>query len=198
MRLSRPRHGTVVAYVALFAALGGTSYAAAQLPRNSVGTSQIRNSAVTGAKIASGTITSSDVRNGSLTASDFRSGSLPQGPAGPAGPAGAQGPAGAPGSGAAIAFGNVNANGQVDPNTSQTMSTANITHNVQGVYCIGGLPQNPRNVQVTAQNSFNGPVLGMATLGVSNGCPNGTQASIALTQLVTGAAVNNAFFVSID
>ena len=75
---ARPRHGTVVAYLALFLALGGTAFAAASLPRNSVGTAQIRNSAVTGAK----------VRNHSLSASDFRSGSLPKGPAGPQGPAG--------------------------------------------------------------------------------------------------------------
>src|SRR3954451_18513690 len=62
MRLRRPRHGTIAAYLALFVALGGTSYAAASLPRNSVGTAQIQNQAVTGAK----------VRNGSLTAGDFR------------------------------------------------------------------------------------------------------------------------------
>jgi hypothetical protein len=46
-----------IAIVALFVALGGTSYAATQLPSNSVGTKQIRAGAVTSTKIASGAIT---------------------------------------------------------------------------------------------------------------------------------------------
>src|SRR5262249_3509724 len=37
----------VVAYVALFIALGGTSYAAFKLPANSVGTRQIKNHSIT-------------------------------------------------------------------------------------------------------------------------------------------------------
>ncbi|MGO9751968.1 MAG: hypothetical protein ACLP8S_21665 [Solirubrobacteraceae bacterium] len=46
-----------VAYVALFIALGGTSYAAFSIPANSVGTQQLRNGAVTTKKIANGSIT---------------------------------------------------------------------------------------------------------------------------------------------
>ncbi len=89
----RPSHSTIVAYLALFAALGGTTYAATQLPRNSVGPRQLR----------SGAVSSSKVLDHSLTSSDFKPGSLPSGPAGPrgsigpAGPAGPTGPAGAAG-----------------------------------------------------------------------------------------------------
>ena len=36
----------VIAYLALFVALGGTSYAALKLPKNSVGSKQIKNGAV--------------------------------------------------------------------------------------------------------------------------------------------------------
>jgi hypothetical protein len=43
--------------IALFVALGGTSYAATQLPRDSVGTGQIRAGAVTTAKIRNGAVT---------------------------------------------------------------------------------------------------------------------------------------------
>ena len=79
-----------VAYVALFIALGGTSYAAARLPVDSVGARQIK----------AGAVASSEVRNGSLRIRDFKRGQLPAGPRGPAGqpgPAGAQGPTGQPG-----------------------------------------------------------------------------------------------------
>ena len=41
----------VVAYIALFVALGGTSYAAINLPAGSVGTRQLKNRAVTAAKL---------------------------------------------------------------------------------------------------------------------------------------------------
>jgi hypothetical protein len=47
-----------LALLALFIALGGTSYAATQLPSNSVGTNQIRAGAVTSNKIQNGAITS--------------------------------------------------------------------------------------------------------------------------------------------
>ena len=80
----------LVSYLALFVALGGTSYAAVTLPRNSVGSAQLQNNAVTSGK----------VRDHSLLAKDFRAHQLPAGPqgqAGPAGPQGARGPAGAAG-----------------------------------------------------------------------------------------------------
>jgi hypothetical protein len=77
----------VVSVIALIVALGGTSYAAVSLPRNSVGAMQVRPNAVSSAK----------VRDGSLMARDFRAGQIPAGvagPAGAAGPPGLKGPAG--------------------------------------------------------------------------------------------------------
>jgi len=51
-RLRRPSPGLVVGIVALFVALGGTSYAAiVTLPKNSVGTAQLKAGAVTAGKI---------------------------------------------------------------------------------------------------------------------------------------------------
>jgi hypothetical protein len=78
IRSWRPSHATVAAYMALFVALGGTSYAAVKLPKNSVSSPQIKT----------GGVGSSEVKNGALRNIDFRAGELP---------AGAQGPAGAPG-----------------------------------------------------------------------------------------------------
>jgi hypothetical protein len=61
----------VVSVVALFVALGGVSYAAFQLPRNSVGTAQIKRGAVTGSKIklsSLGTVPSAANATHALTA----------------------------------------------------------------------------------------------------------------------------------
>ena len=88
MRL--PNASTLLSLVALFLALGGTTYAAAK-----IGGKDVRNNSLTGA----------DVRNGSLTAKDFKAGALqprasipgppgPQGAPGPEGATGATGPAG--------------------------------------------------------------------------------------------------------
>src|SRR5450755_4185401 len=47
----------IVAYLALFTSLGGTSYAAANLPAGSVGTRQLRDGSVTANKVGRGAIT---------------------------------------------------------------------------------------------------------------------------------------------
>lgn len=44
MRL--PRHSTVAAYAALFVALGGSSYAALNIPKGSIGSKEIRNHSI--------------------------------------------------------------------------------------------------------------------------------------------------------
>lgn len=190
MRLRRPRHGTVVAYLALFLTLGGTAFAAASLPRNSVGTAQIRNNAVTGAK----------VRNGSLTAADFRRGSLPRGPqgaTGPAGPAGPQGPQGPAGSsGANVALGLVAANGAVT--NGNGMSTANVSNPSVGGYCIFGLQPAPQNIQVTPQHTFNGAIVANAVLGPVGTCPTNTQITVVLTSVATGGAISSPFFIEVN
>jgi hypothetical protein len=54
MKKFHPSPALVISLIALFVALGGTSYAAiTTLPRNSVGTPQLKNGAVTGAKLNS-------------------------------------------------------------------------------------------------------------------------------------------------
>jgi hypothetical protein len=85
-RLSR-RHGTAVAYLALFAALGGSAYAAVT---------------VTGKQIKDGTVTGKDVRNRSLGAGKLSPTAVSSltgdpGPVGPQGLRGEPGPVGAPG-----------------------------------------------------------------------------------------------------
>ncbi len=50
-RIWRHVRANTVAYIALFVALGGTSYAATQLPANSVGARQIKNHSITPIKL---------------------------------------------------------------------------------------------------------------------------------------------------
>ena len=85
-----------VALLALFLAVGGTSYAAAKLPTNSVATKQIKNGQVKSADLGKSSITSPKVKDGSLLARDFAFGQLPAGPAGPQGEQGKSGLDGAP------------------------------------------------------------------------------------------------------
>lgn len=86
MRVRGPSPAMLVALLALFIALGGSSYAALRLPRNSVGSAQLKNNSVTSPK----------VKAGSLLLSDFQASqwSLLRGPQGERGP---QGSSGAPG-----------------------------------------------------------------------------------------------------
>src|SRR5215218_230630 len=84
--LDKLTYANVVATLALFVALGGASYAATQLPKNSVGSKQLKKDAVTGPKIAKGAVTKAKLgadAKATLT-----------GPAGPAGPKGDLGPTG--------------------------------------------------------------------------------------------------------
>ena len=71
-------YSKAISTLALFIALGGTSYAAAK---------------ITGATVKDGTLSGKDVRDRSLRAADFRAGELPAEPPGPPGPAGAPGEA---------------------------------------------------------------------------------------------------------
>lgn len=88
-----------VAYLALFVALSGSSYAAvkvgsAQIRNNSVRSVDLRNNDVRSSDIRNGTITGQDVAKGSLLADDFRAGQLPAGAPGQTGAPGPTGPAG--------------------------------------------------------------------------------------------------------
>jgi hypothetical protein len=108
-----------VAYIALFVALGGASFAATSklLPPHSVGTRELKRNAVL----------SSRVRDFSLLRRDFRRGQLPRGPVGPQGLPGA-----------ARAYGVVPALGQFD--TSRSRNVLSVNRIAPGVYCVAVAP----------------------------------------------------------
>jgi hypothetical protein len=78
LRTVRPRltYANVTATLALFVALGGGAYAAATLPRNSVGTRQLKRGAVTTAKLHKRAVTNSKLRKNAVTSSKVRNNSL--------------------------------------------------------------------------------------------------------------------------
>jgi hypothetical protein len=125
-----------VGYLALFVALGGTSYAVAA---NSIGSAQVRNNSLLAKDIRDNQIASGDVKSGSLTASDFKASSLPagapgqRGPTGPLGPEGGQGlqgPAGAAGS--SRAYGEISVAAVDAPFVLQSEHSKNVVDITQG------------------------------------------------------------------
>ena len=109
----------VIALLALFIALGGTSYAVTALPKNSVGTQQLKKNAVTGVK----------VKNGSLSSADFAAGTLLKGDTGASGATGATGPQGATGAAgpAGAQYSSVDGDSQTNPIESNAVSVASGT-----------------------------------------------------------------------
>ena len=116
----------VVAYLALFVALGGTSYAAIKLPANSVGSKQIKKGAVTSKKLAKS------------AKKALRGAAGPAGAPGTPGAPGAKGDkgdTGAPGSARAYAY----VNGSVSTPTfdpARTKGFSAVSEPQHGVYCL--------------------------------------------------------------
>jgi hypothetical protein len=127
----------VVAVIALFVALGGSAYAATQLPKNSVGTKQLKKGAVTGEK----------VKAGSLEAIDFKGGQGLPGERGPQGPAGPQGIPGTSGVPASVATEVVNASTATDTSTPKEMTA----HCPNGPVLGGGFVVHTGDNSITAQ-----------------------------------------------
>lgn len=66
----------VVSVLALFIALGGASYAALKLPKNSVSSKQLKKNAVTTAKIKNEAVTAAKVKKGTLTGAQINAATL--------------------------------------------------------------------------------------------------------------------------
>jgi hypothetical protein len=100
---ARLTYANVIATVAMFVALGGSSYAALNLPKNAVGAAQLKKDSVR----------ASEVKNGSLGLGEFKASERsrlrgPQGAQGAPGAQGLQGPQGLQGTaGTARAYGEV-------------------------------------------------------------------------------------------
>jgi hypothetical protein len=74
--LLRFLRGNTLALLALFIALGGTTYAATSLPKNSVGAKQLKKNAVTAAKIKAGAVTNAKIGKNAVTGAKVKDDSL--------------------------------------------------------------------------------------------------------------------------
>ena len=118
-----------IAYIALFFALGGTTYGAAShlLPKNSVSSAQVVNGSLQRVDLSAATIRALHGARGTRGAEGIQG---PQGPPGERGPQGLQGIPGVPGT--ARAFGLVNDAGQLSRSTNVT----NVDIPSTGVFCL--------------------------------------------------------------
>jgi hypothetical protein len=88
MSRRRLTYANVMSTLAVFIALGGSSFAAVKLAKNSVSSVNIKNGEVKRADLASNAVNGAKVADGSLLAADFQAGQLPAGPTGLQGPKG--------------------------------------------------------------------------------------------------------------
>jgi hypothetical protein len=123
-------YANVMATIAVFVALGGTSYAVVRLPKNSVGSKQIRGNAVGSSEIRKSAVRSSDIKDRSVAVRDLTL-SARERLRGQTGPTGPQGPAGSP---VATLSAAVSAGGIYE--RSNGTSTASSNHRDVGVYSV--------------------------------------------------------------
>jgi hypothetical protein len=140
----RLTYANVVATMALFVALGGSSYAALNLPKNSVGSAQLKPNSVTSAKVKRGSLTASDLKTDSFRGRRGATGKTGPtgltGPTGPRGPAGARGRTGAQGpKGTARAYTTVVADAGQPPiftAMEPKLAFGSVARTATGVYCL--------------------------------------------------------------
>ena len=175
---TRVTYANVMANIAVFIALGGSSYAAL-----TVSGKNVKNSSLTGKDVKNSSLTSSDVKNRTLLSRDFKSGQLP---AGAQGAAGAPGAPGAPGS--AVAYARVEANGTLDASRSKNVAANRIT---TGYYCVN--PTVPVKHVVASVDLSPGEINPGFTDPFTS-CPAGT----VQTYNSSGAFADRAFFVAFN
>ena len=198
--LPKPSPSMFVSLIALFVALGGTSYAAVTLATHSVTGSKIAPNAVTLSKIKTHAVSQSKLRPGAVSPSKLSPSvkkSLAAG--GPTGPTGAAGPTGAQGSqGTALAYGTFTADGGVRAGSASNLTGLQVSNPAAGVYCLSGLTATVKNVSATldATGAAAGATVA-ATTHDAPSCPASTQVEVD-TFGPAAAPANQSFAVTLN
>jgi hypothetical protein len=190
-------YANVTATLALFIALGGSSYAAVK---------------ITGKNVADGSLTTRDVKNRSLLKRDFKAGQLPagapgaqgvkgeQGARGLQGLTGSDGSPGAPGSAAAYAA--VNADGFLYPSESKNVDRStkiNFGSPVTGYYCLHTtIP--PKNIVATLYGSAadHGEITATTVTNINCATGHGPYNVQVNTFNSAGTLEDRAFYIAIN
>jgi hypothetical protein len=121
----------IVAIIALVAALGGTSYAALSLPKNSVGSKQLKKNAVITSKIKNGAVTAGKINTSGLTVPNALHANT----------------AGSATNGIPRVYGFINSDGTID--TARSKNIAAVTLTGTSTYCV--TPTSSSGVNVTKE-----------------------------------------------
>lgn len=154
---ARLSYGNVVGTLALFIALGGTSYAALVITGRNV-----KNSSLTGADIKNRSLSTADIKDFSLLKRDFQPGQLPtggsQGPKGDTGTSGAPGATGSPGTpGTAGAAGATNVTTRLNTALIPIGSTDVTVQCQAGEKAVGGGGAAADDPELTVEESYPEP-----------------------------------------
>ena len=161
-------YANVMATIAVFLALGGVSYAAFHLPKNSVGSRQIKREAVNGAKVKPGSIPVTALKQ------------IPEGPPGPAG--------------SALAYAHVNADGTLDAANSKNIAATKLTAGT-GYYCVSAsVPV--KNVIATPADTIVGRQIVAGFKDPFTSCPD--DAAVIQTFDKAGTASAGAFYLAFN
>jgi hypothetical protein len=172
-------YANVMATVAVFLALGGASYAAFKVPKNSIGAKQLKNGAVTAAKIKNGAVTGAKMAAGTLgtvpsatnattatnavnatnathaLSADSATTATSATKAGDASTLDGRSPSSFA-SAEVVRVASISREGIVDPAHSFGVSQANVSKESTGSYCISGLPTPP--IATVASPTYGGKV----------------------------------------
>lgn len=150
-------YANAMATIAVFVAVGGSAYAATQLPKNSVGAKQLKKDAVTTAKVKDGAITGQKIKLSTLGTVPSAATAGSAGTAGNASNADALGgkPASAFAASTVVRSATVSAVGTLVNAKSDGIGPGNFLHTGEGIYCLKGLNPPPHtavaSVDLTAE-----------------------------------------------
>ncbi len=189
---TRLTYANVMATIAVFIALGGSSYAAIKVTGRNV-----TDSSLSGKDVRNSSLTNKDVKNRSLLAVDFKAGQLPagqQGPQGAKGDPGTNGANGAPGTARAYAAVNPGAPPAASFDTARTSGFTAVSHPNPGIYCLtpaAGISPSDRPAVVSVDwDTTTSPEGNGVAMRVLSFCPAGTFGVLTERRVGSGDAAN--------
>ena len=165
-RLGRPSPALVVSIIALIIALGGTSYAAFSVPKDSVGSKQLKKNAVTTKKIDGGAVTGAKIAGGAVTTKKIADRAV---------------------TGAKIANGTITGQ-QVNASTLGTVPSAVNANHAADADALGGAPSSSYQTKILWARIAPDGTLTTGSGAVSSGLLQTGEYEVIFNRAVTGCA----------